>query len=313
MMAAAHKTKPEPRFNPKEPLLARLLALVDTGMAVPRGEEMHRLVTELAALGPVTESQLTNFIKNRKSRLARMAREAAAGAEPVGAAAVLGLGAAPTPRANTQKAAPLDADDTPLSMLLPPDPAPAAAAAAADADVEEATAEGLAGGSGGSGSGGRGLAAGADAAGATRLEPMRAAQVVMTPEPERDELSVWLKEHKLDAYETRLREDLGGVFLEDLAGGILSTGTRPKLNLLLNLRASVSLYEHSRLSEVIIGYRLKYTISKQSGSGYTGTLLVSATVNPCQGTACTMSKQSHGSYEWTSLSRIQLKARPILI
>ena len=56
-------------------------------MAVPRGEEMQRLVTELAALGPITESQLTNYIKNK---LARLAKEAAA----AGAAAVLGAGAA---------------------------------------------------------------------------------------------------------------------------------------------------------------------------------------------------------------------------
>ena len=60
---------------------------------------MQRLVTELAALGPITESQLTesqltNYIKNRKSKLARLAKEAAATRGAAGAAAVLGAGAA---------------------------------------------------------------------------------------------------------------------------------------------------------------------------------------------------------------------------
>ena len=51
-------------------------------------------VTELAALSPITESQLTNYLKNRKSNLARLAKEAAAARGAAGAAAVWGGGAA---------------------------------------------------------------------------------------------------------------------------------------------------------------------------------------------------------------------------
>ena len=99
------EAKPDPRFNPKEPLLTRLIDLADTGMAVPRGEEMQRLITELAALGPIPESQLTNYIKNRKSRQARLAKETAAAGGVAGAAAragaVLGAGAAMAARASS--------------------------------------------------------------------------------------------------------------------------------------------------------------------------------------------------------------------
>ena len=52
-------------FIPKEPLLTRLVALVDTGMAVPRGEEASRLVTELTALGAITEFQLVEYFECR--------------------------------------------------------------------------------------------------------------------------------------------------------------------------------------------------------------------------------------------------------
>jgi len=43
-------------------------------MAVPRGEEIQRLVTELTALGPITECQLANYFKNRKNKLAWQAK-----------------------------------------------------------------------------------------------------------------------------------------------------------------------------------------------------------------------------------------------
>jgi hypothetical protein len=40
--------------------------------------------------------------------------------------------------------------------------------------------------------------------------------VVRIPEQEPDELSTWLKAHKLDSYEAKLRSELGGAFVEDL-------------------------------------------------------------------------------------------------
>jgi hypothetical protein len=280
--AAEEDAAPAPaRFVANDAQLTRLIQLFDTGMAPPpRGDELRRLTTEIAALAPITEKQLAAWWQNRKSRLtqgkhvwgpgaaavsgagarawaARVAAEKWAAAAAVAAvaaekrAAVAEKRAAAMQKIEVVLAAAEEAKIADQAVEVAVVAAMAAGAgamggagfgavaAAAAADVVELTAHGLAGGSGGSGSEGRGLAVGADAAGSTRLGPMHTVQGVRMPEPKPDELSAWLKELKLDAYETKLREDLGGAFLEDLAGGLFSTTTRPTLNLLLPLRASV--------------------------------------------------------------------------
>ena len=86
------------RFNANDAQLARLIELFDTGMAAPRGDELQRLTTEIAVLGPITEQQLCRWWQNRKSGLAqgmqvRRAAPGSGGGALAGAAGLAGQSA----------------------------------------------------------------------------------------------------------------------------------------------------------------------------------------------------------------------------
>ena len=91
---AAKNSKQDLCWKPTEPLLARLIELFNTGMAAPRGNQRQLLVSKLAVLGPVTETQLVGWFYRRNAKLAQLARKAGAGAGAgLGAEAEAGAGA----------------------------------------------------------------------------------------------------------------------------------------------------------------------------------------------------------------------------